>query len=353
MSIYKNTINILNSEYVKASIGVKQGGPMSCLLFVIYLNVLAVMIKALGNDSYLNDIHALMLMDDTVLLATTREKMIEKFTVLMNFCKKYGMFINELKTQMMVINGKKKDRLDFTVHNITVKHTTSYVYLGSPFTENGKIQDVIKLHVKSRAKDLNKLRIFCKKNETMPYVFKKKVLDAAIISSLLYACETWLGTEFKDVDKVYVSAVKAVLGVRETTRNDTTLIEAGMPALSQLIKKRTGAFMKKELNSERTHDTPLIKIYKLCKTKRTKGFVFLSKIVNPATPSDVSLVEKFRNQDTSKARTYREINPELVTHKVYTANEYINERERLKLPNPVFSYDSFIIHAKNEGISSL
>ena len=106
---------------------------------------------------------------------------------------------------------------------------------------------MIKLHVKSRGKDLNKLRIFCKKNETMPYVFKKKVLDAAIISSLLYACETWLGAEFKDVEKVYVSAVKAVLGVRETTRNDTTLIEAGMPSLSQLIKKRTRAFMKKEL----------------------------------------------------------------------------------------------------------
>ena len=162
-------------------------------LFIIYLNVLAVMIRALGNDSYLNDIHALMLMDDTVLLATTREKMIEKFTVLMDFCKKYGMFINEIKTQMMVINGTKEDRHPFTVYDITVKHTTSYVYLGSPFTENGKMKDVIKLHVKSRTKDLNKLRIFCKKNETMPYSFKKKVLEAAIISSLLYGCETWLG----------------------------------------------------------------------------------------------------------------------------------------------------------------
>ena len=36
---------------------------------------------------------------------------------------------------------------------------------------------VIKLHVKSRTKDLNKFKIFCKKNETMPYTFKKKVLD--------------------------------------------------------------------------------------------------------------------------------------------------------------------------------
>ena len=185
IAIYRNTINILNSEYVKATIGVKQGGPMSCLLFIIYLNILAVMIRRLGNDSFLNDIHALMLMDDTVLLATNRTRMIEKFTVLMQFCKKYGMVINELKTQMMVVNGKKEDRIEFTVEGITVKHTTSYVYLGSPFMENGKMKDVIEKHVKSRTKDLNKFRIFCRKNETMPYPFKKKVLEAAIFSSLL------------------------------------------------------------------------------------------------------------------------------------------------------------------------
>ena len=329
MAIYKNTINILNSEYIKASIGVKQGGPMSCLLFIIYLNVLAIMIKALGNDSYLNDVHALMLMDDTVLLASTREKMIEKFTVLMDFCRKYGMFINEVKTQMMVINGTKEDRHPFTVYNITVKHTTSYVYLGSPFTENGKIKDVIKLHVKSRTKDLNKLRIFCKKNETMPYLFKKKVLEAAIFSSLLYGCETWLGTEVREVEKIYISALKSVLGVRETTRTDTTLIESGMPSLQELIKKRTRTFMKKELDRDGSCDTPLIKIYKLCESKRTKGFVFLSNLFNLSTQGVDSVIEKFRTQDTSKARTYREINPKMNVHNVYTSNEYINERERL------------------------
>ena len=329
VAIYKNTVNILNTEYVRATIGVKQGGPMSCILFIIYLNILAVTIRALGPDSFLNDIHALMLMDDTVLLASTRERMIEKFTVLMNFCKKYGMFINESKTQMMVVNGTKGDRSEFRVYDITVKHTLSYIYLGSPFTENGRMKDVIKLHIKTRAKDLNKLRIFCKKNETMPYIFKKKVLEAMIVSSLLYGCESWLGTDFKEVEKLYVSAVKVILGVRETTRNDASLIEAGMPSTRELIRKRTRTFLNKELNSGRIPETPLMKIYKLCETKRTKGFVFLRNVMNPSIQLDDSVVGKFRDQNSTKARTYREINPELITHKVYNTKEYINERERL------------------------
>ncbi len=61
MSIYKNTINILNSEYIRATIGVKQGGPMSCLLFIIYLNVMVLMMKVLGDDSFLADLHLIVL----------------------------------------------------------------------------------------------------------------------------------------------------------------------------------------------------------------------------------------------------------------------------------------------------
>ena len=52
-------VNILNSEYIKATIGVKQGGPMSCILFIIYLNILAVMLRLIGDDSFLLDVHAL------------------------------------------------------------------------------------------------------------------------------------------------------------------------------------------------------------------------------------------------------------------------------------------------------
>ncbi len=112
---------------------------MSCILFIIYLNVLAVMLRLLGDDSFLLDVHALMLMDDTVFLASSREKIIEKFAVLMDFCDKYGMVVNELKTKLMVINGTNMDRYDFTVGTVVVKHATSYIYLGSPFTENGSM----------------------------------------------------------------------------------------------------------------------------------------------------------------------------------------------------------------------
>ena len=68
--------------------------------------------------------------------------------------------------------------------------------------ESEKMREVIKLPVKSRAKDLNKFRIFCKKNDRMSYLFKKKVMEAVIFSSLLYGSETWLGVKFREVEKL-------------------------------------------------------------------------------------------------------------------------------------------------------
>ena len=100
------------------------------------------------------------------------------------------MLVNKVKTKLMVINGDKFDREIITVENIKVEHTTSYIYLGSPFTEDAKMKSVFELHAKTRISDLNKLKIFCHKNETMPFKYKKKVFDACIISSILYGCES-------------------------------------------------------------------------------------------------------------------------------------------------------------------
>ena len=331
MSIYKNTINILNSEYIRATIGVKQGGPMSCLLFVIYLNVLAIMLKRLGDDSFLLDVHALMLMDDTVLLASTRKKIIEKFKILMDFCEKYGMQINELKTNLMVVNGSALDRKEFVVSGVTVKHASKYIYLGSPFTEDANINSVIKLHVKSRMADLNKFKIFCGRNETMPYRFKKEVLEAMIVSSLLYGCESWLTDNVKDVERMYIGAVKSLLSVRQTTRSDTILIESGLPTIAEQIRKRTAAFAKKELLNDHREETPLMKIYGICGLKQTRGYRFIRDTMNPLEIQQprVPLSQAFLSERGSKAQTYKMLNTELKVHPVYTSKNYINERARI------------------------
>ena len=162
----------------------------------------------------------------------------------------------------------------------------------------------------------------------MPYRFKKQVLEAMILSSLLYACETWLTVNVKEVEKMYISALKALLGVRDTTRSDMIFIESGLPSIGERISKRTSKFVKKELLIEQHDGTPLQKIFSICRTKQTRGYKFMSKFLLP-TETQPSLSERFVNETGTKAETYRTLNPELTVHPVYTSKDYIDEKARI------------------------
>ena len=327
MAIYRSTINILNSEYIRTTIGVKQGGPMSCILFIIYLMVL--MMKILGNDSYLNDLHLMVLMDETVLLGTTREMIKKKFKILMEFCEKYGMKVNEIKTKLLVINGEAKDREEITCMSVTVKHAITYIYLGSPFTENGSIRSAVDLHLKTRTADLNKFKIFCKTNCTMPYQYKKKVLQAMILMSLCYGCESWLIESYSDIEKKYISALRALLGVREATPANIVLLETGMPTFKELVRTRTAKFVKKNIRADKD-ETPLAKSYKTCQEKSTKGYRYIKGVLDNSNDHTLDkLKEQFNSATGTRASTYRLLNPDYEVHPVYTSTEYIDEKKRI------------------------
>ena len=74
---YANIKMVSQSASISTSIGVRQGAATSCLLFIIYLDIMVSMINGVENVGFLGALHALILMDDTILLATTRGKLIK------------------------------------------------------------------------------------------------------------------------------------------------------------------------------------------------------------------------------------------------------------------------------------
>ena len=118
-ALYKCTSFVLRSAIISASIGVRQGAPTSCLLFVFYIDKLVRMLKTSFNtDGFLGSMHALLLMDDTVIMATSRAKCIAKFETLLEFCEESGMVINERKTKLMVVNGTADDKQPIIIGDI-------------------------------------------------------------------------------------------------------------------------------------------------------------------------------------------------------------------------------------------
>ena len=136
--------------------GVKQGAATSGILFIIYIDRKLRMIKSkIDDDGFLKDLHTLLLMDDTVLFATSREKLIEKFNVVCDFCNSYGVKLNEKKTNM-VVNNKNGDKIPISFNDITVKYSSFYVYLGATITDDGSYTTPLKCHIECKMKQVLK-----------------------------------------------------------------------------------------------------------------------------------------------------------------------------------------------------
>ena len=146
--------------------------------------------EAFQEDGFLGALQVLLLMDDTVLLATSREMAEAKLTVLVTWCREYGMELNLKKTKVMVVNGDCDDKRPLTVGDIIVNYSPTYLYLGAWVTDSGKMMDVIALHGDHCGDILNKFSIFCKSNTFMPFSMKKAVFDAAVVSAITYSSET-------------------------------------------------------------------------------------------------------------------------------------------------------------------
>eukprot|EP00914_Ancora_sagittata_P013201 GHVO01025696.1.p2 GENE.GHVO01025696.1~~GHVO01025696.1.p2 ORF type:complete len:105 (-),score=19.67 GHVO01025696.1:184-498(-) len=79
-------------------------------------------------DGYLQWLHVLMLMDDTIILASNRQRAQEKVRTLTSFCEKYGMVVNEKKTKFMVINGDDDDYEELQNDRICIGNCDHYTF---------------------------------------------------------------------------------------------------------------------------------------------------------------------------------------------------------------------------------
>ncbi len=174
VAMYSITESVFGGTVITSTLGVRQGSPTSCLLFRIFIDELIKLIKQICMpDGFLGWLHSLVLMDDTVLLATTKEGMIHKMRLLQSFCSEHGMVINELKTKFFVVNGTEGDAGPLRVDGLTISHCSMYIYLGSPFTSDGSVSSALKAHGKMKLSHIIKFVSFIKKNNDVAYIVKR------------------------------------------------------------------------------------------------------------------------------------------------------------------------------------
>ena len=318
----KVTRNALGSEIFTSSSGVKQGAANSCSLFTFYINSTVRAIKSFGNDGFLENLHCLLYMDDTVVLATTREAMQKKLTLLHRESEAIGMEIHPQKSKFMVVS--EEDKRPFRVHSISIDYTNEYVYLGTPVM-NASLKNQVKAHIGLKQGHLIKFFAFLKKNADAPFPVKELVYKSALSSAMLYGCESWLCNDLKPAASPILSAQKQLLAVRNQTCSDLVKAELGYAETKDMVKEAQLKFLLKLTSRPDYEGSPAHFAINLARRAETPAGKYVNVLMRNTAgsfqnSSQEAIKAKISESESSRRKTYLEFNPNLSCHRIYREN---------------------------------
>ena len=226
------------SSFFEISLGVKQGEPLSPLMFIMFVNdVHSEFSQSLDADSEeVNRINIqqmcliLLLFAEYMVLFSTdpvelqlllnklRNRLNDFMTCLWGLTKLYstewGLKLNTSKTKICVFQ-KRISNIDFTwsYNGLNLDIVDSFSHLGVKFTSNGSLEAGVKALSDQALRAVNNLLgLF----QRVYFDIKTKLalFDALVTPILLYNAEVWGLYDFPHIDKIHIKFCKILLGVR-------------------------------------------------------------------------------------------------------------------------------------------
>lgn len=116
------------------------------------------------------------------------------------------------------------------------------------------------------------------------------MFDAALMSSIVYGCESWLDADTKPVVKLHNWARNQLLGMRKTTLNIVCYVELGYPSLPDLVRYKEHNFLKKMWDERSSmNDDPLSFAMKRVVNENTTTGKYVKEMIREEV-SDMSVL---------------------------------------------------------------
>ena len=136
-------VNGGNSEPGLLGRGVRQGCPLSPLLFNIYIQQLIMEAMENVEDGVKVGgqlVNAIRFADDQAMVASTNAGLQRIMDSLNRTSGEYGMRINTKKTKVMRISREEGKSMNITINGNKLEQVTQFCYLGSTITEDCRLQ---------------------------------------------------------------------------------------------------------------------------------------------------------------------------------------------------------------------
>jgi hypothetical protein len=172
--------------------GVRQGCPLSPLLFNLYAETMLAEALSLNADGVRiggNLVADVRFADDQAMVSNSESGLQSLMNDLCSAADRYDMKINIKKTKIMRVSRTSGKPVAILVNGVSLEQVTSYKYLGSVFTDDGRCEKEIRIRL-AQAKEA-----FNRRKELLTQKFslklRKRLVRTLVWSVALYASETW------------------------------------------------------------------------------------------------------------------------------------------------------------------
>lgn len=123
------------SNYINSDLGVKQGDPLSPILFMFFINDIVSCVNTDTDMFSIDDIYVFMLLyaDDAVVFAKSAESLQNILNNIQDYCNTWNLTINTSKTKVMVFEKGRHSKPVIYLNGIELEVVTSFKYLGVEF----------------------------------------------------------------------------------------------------------------------------------------------------------------------------------------------------------------------------
>ncbi|GAQ77988.1 DNA/RNA polymerase superfamily protein with reverse transcriptase domain [Klebsormidium nitens] len=231
----------VSEESFESSRGVKQGCPLSPLLFGLYIDGLEDVIGGTADNPELSGVEVpfLAFADDVVLLSTSAAGLQKKLGLLEEFSKESGLPVNLQKTEVVVFGGQfavQKVRNEFQYAGERVAIAQSYRYLGVQFHCNGNFREGVQVLAAAGRKAAFALEQRCAELGARRIRTRVGLFDVLVGPILQYGAEVWgpgygprwgWNGDGDCVEKVHRAFLRGLLRVKKSTLSKAVLGEFG------------------------------------------------------------------------------------------------------------------------------
>ena len=253
------------SEQGRVRRGVRQGCPLSPLLFNIYIEeIIKEALEDLEEGIKVGGrwIRALRFADDQAMMAGSQEGLQTMMDRLNATSKENGMKINKKKTKVMRISKGEQKMVKICIDGEEIEQVKEFAYLGSIITEDARCHREIQRRI-VLGKDA-----FEKRKELLrggiSKELKKRMVKTLVWSVMLYGAETWT-TRMEDIKKIEAFEMwiwRRIEGIswKDHIRNEEVLRRVGEErSMIHTIRERQRRWIghtlyaKRRLNAKNGH----------------------------------------------------------------------------------------------------